>query len=1682
MNRFTVRCKPRPQAFSSRCKPRPRAFSSQGFRPRVSGSLSAGEGSVPACSASDAHDARPTKSRSRFVIFFANITIWGPKVEHFFNKNTADVQCIAEHHLSAARLPAFIQERNRLHRRVYATAAVPTGRSVSGTSAGVAIMAKSHLYTRPPDPDFLQFVFGAENPTTARWTATSIRLRSMTINVVTVYLFTAEGLSLRNLAILEQILLYIQFCKGPSVVVGDWQVTPQELQTTRWMERAQLVVANPAGVTATCATGFGGARLLDYFLVSPVLMPLLLSEAVYSVPWKPHIGLLLSLSAHPRSFHAPTLISPRPLPLLPSNEVGLHDDVSGKWEEATALAHSYIQRKAPITKVKGCTPSLLEALHPIQVAQAQQYAQAYTSLEYYHLLVSSVPPPQHDRYIGRGHFPFVDVRPLVPRSFLSAKFYPQAIDLWASLETCIGWIMRTKDPNSTNLVQPLLQIRKLVLIADPHWSRAAAPNCPMRAWLAWSEGLTIGALLDGNVGYTRDRLEIWQARALAQKRQHLKTHLHKRKLTFKSWLEDAMATNVGQVHKYVKADPKAELHPESFQDAFDFWGKLWHASSHVETHIDTLGAQSDLVTCWSTWSSQIDFAMRAIGAQFSQSNSAQENSGEQPSAYTAHDIRDAADAYPAKKSLGCDAAAVTHFRDAPTIALQLFAVILNAAVDFVAWPPQILINLLSLIPKPLGGTRPIVKTPILYRMWCVLVAPLIKAWSRETSPTWDYAVEGKSALMSAANRQWCNELAILSNNSCASNLWDMDKFFDTINLEDVRHAANKHNYPSKPLKLALAVHSAPRMLRIQSVSSQLFLPFRSILQGCMHSSYMARLILIDPVQKVVDEQHLSNRSVGVSHVSTDNYTFVDDVAQQSIGHRSKVARSLVQSGLSFAYSMRALRLVISNKSTVVASDHELARSIATVISKHSGVKLSVANTARDLGICNNPTGKRSVRLQVQRLTKAKSRLRRIAPMSRVIRRARLLATTGAFPQALWGQSSIAVSNSTLAALRTAAAAASGIGGHGRCATTAIALAYGPDQDPAVRVACDQASLWFDLFRADSRLRALTVRHWSALLDRTLTPAGHPRMNNVLSPASGFVVTMNSYGWKTPAPHKWIDPKGEEWVVDMNAHKAQFKFILKEITTSVTSKLWLDASKFFLGKGLQGGVDWHGTTALLKQLRCIESSTSGNPHLDVDEFLESSNENWPDRALSWLELFLCGGYWPASRAAASLSHVPPRCPRCHAACEDAFHLIWTCPANARIDSAHIRDSQSLIQQAREGKDEYPCVWLRGLLPLALLPNNTPFPAHDILDLVGSPPLDAWPSGKYYTDGSGGEYSDIPALRRCAFGIAHLKPLLPPYLDPNPVLFGAHGPLPGFTQTVPRSELFAVLVVIQKVAVRSIIVIVSDSAVTVDGFRSGRACCMSSPHSDLWEQVFDLIEQRHLGVTLLWVKSHWQLSMQDQYPIHPVDLIGNSAADSLANHAALQCQVIHHDAIDLKFHYALIRRIQARAIAVLSNVVPTYGTLARPKSLAAPRAFTPALGALAVASRHTCTVLGPRMWCHTCQQVAPFDRDGLRAWLQSACIPDRQVASTRFNGNTRPVRFPPGRMVRIGWQTVHPDHVIMVYRGLLFCRVCGHYASKRAIKLAEPCRDRSRHAKLRAAALLNGQLPSGLQSFPNDRPLG
>ena len=147
------------------------------------------------------------------------------------------------------------------------------------------------------------------------------------------------------------------------------------------------------------------------------------------------------------------------------------------------------------------------------------------------------------------------------------------------------------------------------------------------------------------------------------------------------------------------------------------------------------------------------------------------------------------------------------------------------------------------------------------------------------------------------------------------------------------------------------------------------------------------------------------------------------------------------------------------------------------------------------------------------------------------------------------------------------------------------------------------------------------------------------------------------------------------------------------------------------------------------------------------------------------------------------------------------------------------------------------------------SKDPIPEEVKLGLVGSFPVDApWPQGTCYTDGSGGDFSSLPLLRRAGVGVVRLD-------SAGDFLFGAYCPVPGSCQTVPYSELYAVFVVVSCVQFQAKVEVVSDSEIVVRGLLTGTK---SGPMAELWQLVHACIASKELVVTPRWAKSHTPLS--------------------------------------------------------------------------------------------------------------------------------------------------------------------------------------------------------------------------------
>ena len=80
-----------------------------------------------------------------------------------------------------------------------------------------------------------------------------------------------------------------------------------------------------------------------------------------------------------------------------------------------------------------------------------------------------------------------------------------------------------------------------------------------------------------------------------------------------------------------------------------------------------------------------------------------------------------------------------HIQEASTLELTK---LLNTIEATVAWLQHVLLNIVTLMGKPNGGTRPIALMPMLYRLWSKIRRPYISEWERAHQGPWDAAAPG----------------------------------------------------------------------------------------------------------------------------------------------------------------------------------------------------------------------------------------------------------------------------------------------------------------------------------------------------------------------------------------------------------------------------------------------------------------------------------------------------------------------------------------------------------------------------------------------------------------------------------------------------------------------------------------------------------------------------------------------------------------------------------------------------------------------------------------------------------------------------------------------------------------------------------------------------------------------------
>ncbi len=160
-----------------------------------------------------------------------------------------------------------------------------------------------------------------------------------------------------------------------------------------------------------------------------------------------------------------------------------------------------------------------------------------------------------------------------------------------------------------------------------------------------------------------------------------------------------------------------------------------------------------------------------------------------------------------------------------------------------------------------------------------------------------------------------------------------------------------------------------------------------------------------------------------------------------------------------------------------------------------------------------------------------------------------------------------------------------------------------------------------------------------------------------------------------------------------------------------------------------------------------------------------------------------------------------------------------------------------------------LWLRGILPLGKTECNEPY--RTLPGVAGWMRVAEffWDQDIYWTAGSVGHSGNQPNLRRCGVGISHVNE----ELQFTGGLFGA---LPSSTQTVPISEVYAMLAVILNHSDRAPITIVTDSEISERVFeKRPQGFDPWKPNADLWQWLWEALGPRANAVFVKWIKSHW-----------------------------------------------------------------------------------------------------------------------------------------------------------------------------------------------------------------------------------
>ena len=116
---------------------------------------------------------------------------------------------------------------------------------------------------------------------------------------------------------------------------------------------------------------------------------------------------------------------------------------------------------------------------------------------------------------------------------------------------------------------------------------------------------------------------------------------------------------------------------------------------------------------------------------------------------------------------------------------------------------QMMTNIMATLPKKCGGPRTVAIASTLYRLLMELDNEEVAAYEKLNACHGNSATAGASAVSAAEDRAMAAELETAEGKKIITMLWDIKKFFDSINISVLIEEAKATGFPLRQLALSL---------------------------------------------------------------------------------------------------------------------------------------------------------------------------------------------------------------------------------------------------------------------------------------------------------------------------------------------------------------------------------------------------------------------------------------------------------------------------------------------------------------------------------------------------------------------------------------------------------------------------------------------------------------------------------------------------------------------------------------------------------------------------------------------------------------------------------------------------------------------------------------------------------------